>query len=81
MKMWVGRKWCSSPWVVGWLGRPWGSAGCEEERPSPEESRRVKPGVTRQKGLCQVKQNALPTPGTGPEATEVHHSSAVSRYP
>lgn len=65
----------------GWLGRLRGLAGCEEERPSLEERRRVKLGVTRQKGLCQVKQNALPVPGMGPEAAEVHHSSAVSRYP
>lgn len=61
----------------GWQGRPRGLAGC----PSPEERRQVKLGVTGQQGLCQINQNALPVPGMGPEAAEVHHSSAVSTYP
>lgn len=77
MKMRVGRKWCPPPCMVGWAGK----AGCKEECPSAEERRQVKLRVTRQQGLCQINQNVLPVPGMGPEAAEVHHSSAVSTYP
>jgi len=76
----MGNGACCPGWW-GWLGRPRGSAARKEENPSPEERRRVKLGVTRPAGLCQVKQNALPAPGTGPKATEARQFAAVSRYP
>lgn len=67
MKMRVRRKRCPSPSVVGLAGKAagpgwmWGRAS----QPGGEET--VKLGVTRQKGWCQVKQNALPVPGMGPK--------------
>lgn len=63
------------PLGVGLAGKVQGLARCQGESPSLEKRRQVKLGVTTQKGLCQVKQNAPP------ETAEVHHSSAVSRYP